>query len=209
MNNYYGKAWHHIVEQTARNVKNFGGNILMKIYILENEPENYRWLEYSGNWFDFFHGLNLTAKPLGTCEHVIRCKPIRDKKERVLGDYPVFSVPAISQRAKDVLEPYFGDYVEIFPLETGKLGKYYFMHIINALDCLDEAKSDIVYFSDHSGILEIKKTVFNSHLNDENSKIFVLKQDIGGNIYVNEQTKQLIEQSELEGFVFIELSELE
>jgi len=46
-------------------------------------------------------------------------------------------------------------------------------------------------------------------LNDENSKIFVLKQDIGGNIYVNEQTKQLIEQSELEGFVFIELSELE
>lgn len=62
----------------------------MKIYILENEPENYRWLEYIGNWFDFFHGLNLTAKPLGTCEHVIRCKPIRDKKERVLGDYPFF-----------------------------------------------------------------------------------------------------------------------
>ena len=62
-----------------------------------------------------------------------------------------------------------------------------------------------LYFAD-----KIKsRKFFNSHLNDENSKIFVLKQDIGGNIYVNEQTKQLIEQSELEGFVFIELSELE
>ena len=139
---------------------------------------------------------------------MIRCKTIRDKKERVLGDYPVFSVPAISQRAKDVLEPYFGDYVEIFPLETGKLGKYYFLNIINVLDCLDKEKSEIDYLSSSNMIFEIKKWVFNNVLNKENSRIFIVKNQLGERIYVNEDIKELIEDNNLKGFVFKEVGEI-
>ncbi len=180
----------------------------MKIYNLLQDVENFRWLEYQGNWFDFFHALNTATKPLGRCEHVIRCKTIRDKKERVLGDYPFFSVPAISQKAKNVLEPYFGDYVEIFPLETGKLGKYYFLNIINVLDCLDKEKSEIDYLSSSNMIFEIKKWVFNNVLNKENSRIFIVKNQLGERIYVNEDIKKLIEDNNLKGFVFKEVGEI-
>ena len=34
----------------------------MKIYNLTQEAENDRWLEYIGNWFDFFHNINIEHK---------------------------------------------------------------------------------------------------------------------------------------------------
>lgn len=178
----------------------------MKIYKLEHDAENYRWLEYRGDWFDFFHGLIVNARPIHHFDGRIECRAIRDKKGRTLGDYPVFSVPAISARAKDVLGEYFGGLVEMFPLETGRLGAYYFMNMVNVLDCLDEEKSDLAYFSDGHGVMLVRRPVFKADLlTPENSKIFVLRQKPGGDIYVNQDTKSLIESAALEGFRFAEI----
>lgn len=91
--------------------------ILMKNYTLLQDAENFRWLEYQGNWFDFFHNLNINNSKIENFDYSIKCKSKRDKRERVLGDYPVFSAPAISQNAKDVLAMHLGDLVQILPLE--------------------------------------------------------------------------------------------
>mgnify|MGYP007056189962 CR=1 FL=1 len=176
----------------------------MIIYILDNDAENFKWLEYKGDWFDFFYKL-WDSKPLGEFNRKIECKAIRDRKGRILGDYPNFAVPAISEKAKNVLGGYFENLVEIFPLETGKLGKYFFMNITNVLDCLDEEKSDISYFS--SGrIKEIKSYDFKKNLNYDSLRIFKLKNYERGKIFVSEETKNRIEKSSLVGFKFIAIS---
>lgn len=181
----------------------------MKIYNLLHDAENYRWLEYQGNWFDFFHNLNITNARIDNFDFVIKCKAIRDKKERILGDYPVFTVPAISQSARTVLENQLGDLVQILPLETGKLGKYYILNIINVLDCLDKQKSEISYLSPSSErIFEIKKWIFNGSLNNENSKIFIIKNQLGERIYINDDIKKTIENNNLTGFLFKEVGEI-
>ena len=146
----------------------------MKIYKLEHEAEDYRWLEYKGPWFEFFRKIILSTEPIGEFHEKIECTTIRDKKERVLGDYPCFSVPAISEKAKNTLQDFWLNLVEIFPLETGKLGKYYFINIINSLDCLNTDKSEIIYFSDGLRIMRVKKYYFNN-ITEEESRIFVLK----------------------------------
>lgn len=179
---------------------------IVKIYKLLHDAENYRWLEYKGNWFDFFSNM-LDSKPIGNFNEKIECKAIRDKKDRVLGDYPCFSVPAISEKAKNILVKYLAGLVEIFPLETGKLGKYYFMNIPNIVDCLDTDKSEIKYLS--SGrIMEIKSYTFKYVPNMDSLKIFKLKNYERGEIYVHEGTKKLIEENNLEGFIFKEVGEV-
>ena len=181
----------------------------MKIYNLLHDAENFRWLEYQGNWFDFFQNINVNNPRIENFDYIIKCKSIRDKKERILGDYPVFSVPAISQAAKIVLENQLDDLVQILPLETGKLGKYYILNIINVLDCLDKQKSEIQYLSPSSEkIYKIKKWKFNEVLTNENSKIFVIQNQLGERIYINEDIKILIEENNLKGFVFKEVGEI-
>lgn len=180
----------------------------MKIYNLLHDSENYRWLEYQGDWFDFFHDINCSNTRIDNFDYVIRCKAIRDKKERVLGDYPCFVVPAISQKAKEVLESQLSDFIQIFPLETGKLGQYYFINILNVLDCLDKNKSEIQYLPSSDMIYKIRKWKFNSRLNDKNSKIFIIKNQMGERIYIDENIKKIIDENNLKGFVFREVGEI-
>ena len=52
----------------------------MKIYLLDRDAENYRWMEYKGNWFEFFLKL-LDSEPLGKFEEKIEWKTIKEKKE--------------------------------------------------------------------------------------------------------------------------------
>ena len=177
----------------------------MKIYLLEPDAKNYRWMEYKGNWFEFFWKL-VDSEPLGKFEKKIKWKTIREPKEIRMSDYPVFSVRAISQKAYDVLSDSFLGLAEIFPLAPNKkYGQYYFMNIINLLDCLDVEKSDLKFCSDGKRIMVIKRYVFQEKILDMNTTIFKLKNKRRGGIYVNEETKLLIENAGLEGFIFTQV----
>ena len=194
----------------------------MKIYNLLHDAENYRWLEYyqkledykdaryyHGDLFDFFHNLTCNEQKIENFNYIVKCRTIRDKKERVLGDYPCFTVPAMSQAAKDLLEPQLSEYVQFFPLDVGKRGQYYFLNIFNVIDCLDKEKSEFRYLSSSSEIIfEIKKWKFNDKLTNENSKLFIIKNQAGQRWYVNENIKNLIENNHLKGFVFREVGEI-
>ena len=177
----------------------------MKIYLLDRDAENYRWMEYKGNWFEFFLKL-LDSEPLGKFEEKIEWKTIKEKKEIGMSDYPCFSVPAISQKAYNVLSNSFLNLVEIFPFAFNKkYGQYYFMNIINLLDCLDVEKSELKFSSDGKRIMRIKRYVFQEKILDMNTTIFKLKNKRRGEVFVNEETKLLIENAGLEGFIFTQV----
>lgn len=179
----------------------------MKIYELDNDAENYRWLEYEGNWFHYFHNL-LDSKPIEPTKETIYCHSIRDKKERVFGDYPCFTVPAISEKAKGYLLPFWGDAVQMFPLVTRKNGMFYYLNVINILDCMDEDKAEIKYLNPNK-FMRIIKYVFKNNYDAKALRVFKIRKDERGPIYVSEETKKLIEDAKLEGFEFVEVGEID
>lgn len=79
------------------------------------------------------------------------------------------------------------------------------MNIINVLDCLDVEKSDLKFFSDGKRIMRIKRYVFQEKILDMNTTIFKLENKKRGEIFVNEQTKLLIENASLEGVIFTQV----
>ena len=186
----------------------------MKIFLLERDAENYRWLEYKNifvnyngykvSLFDYFHAHIVNVESMSDFNEIIECKTIRDKKERKLGDYPQFALPAISEKAKNVLEKHFNGLVEIFPLNVGKWGTYYFMNIMNVLDLLDTEKSSIRRLSSGK-IIDVKKYSFDNKILSINSNIFQLQNISRGLIFVNEETRNLIENAGLEGFIFTQV----
>ena len=186
----------------------------MKIFLLERDAENNRWLEYKNifvnyngykvSLFDYFHAHIVNVESMSDFNEIIECKTIRDKKERKLGDYPHFALPAISEKAKNVLEKHFNGLVEIFPLNVGKWGTYYFMNIMNVLDLLDTEKSSIRRLSSGK-IIDVKKYSFDNKILSINSNIFQLQNISRGLIFVNEETRNLIENAGLEGFIFTQV----
>ena len=64
----------------------------MKIFLLERDAENYRWLEYKNifvnyngykvSLFDYFHAHIVNVESMSDFNEIIECKTIRDKKER-------------------------------------------------------------------------------------------------------------------------------
>lgn len=186
----------------------------MKIFLLDRDAENYRWLEYKNifvnyngykvSLFDYFHAHIVNVESMSDFNEIIECKTIRDKKERKLGDYPHFALPAISEKAKNVLEKHFNGLVEIFPLNVGKWGTYYFMNIMNVLDLLDTEKSSIRRLSSGK-IIDVKKYSFDNKILSINSNIFQLQNISRGLIFVNEETRNLIENAGLEGFIFTQV----
>ena len=178
----------------------------MSIYKLKSNPEEFGWVEPIGNWSNFFWELQ-NCKPLGRFDKIIKFKQIKDKPEIVLGDFPTSSIPIISENVKEAIQEHFSKLVEIFPIDikNKKKQKYYFMNVINIYDCLDIDNSEIEYFIDCSGIMEIKKYVF-KELSENKSRIFKIENKERGEIYVNENTKQIIENSNLLGFVFEDTS---
>lgn len=186
----------------------------MKIYLLDRDAENYRWLEYKNifvdynsnkiSLFDYFHLHLVNVESMNGFNELIECKTIRDKKGRTLGDFPHFALPAISEKAKNVLEKHLEGLVEFFPLNVGKWGTYYFMNIVNVLSLLDNEKSIIRRLSSGK-IIAINKYVFDESIFSINSSLFQLKNVSRSLVFINEITKQLIEDAGLEGFIFTQV----
>lgn len=175
----------------------------MKIYILSANP-NYLWLETPDSYFDFFWKL-LDSKPIGSTDSEITWKTKKDKKELTLGDFPFFMVPVVSSKAYNLLKEYFGNSTEIFPFAFNKkYGQFYFINVINILNVLDVKNSKIKYFSD-GNIMRIENFVFISEILSKNTNIFKVQGIERGEVFVNEETKQLIESAGLEGFIFTQV----
>ena len=71
------------------------------------------------------------------------------------------SAPVLSLKAKDCLDALIGPHCQLFPLIELRRKQYYAVNVTTLVDCLDTAKSEILYASDEPGhILAIDCYVF-------------------------------------------------
>lgn len=126
-------------------------------------------------------------------------------------DLPKFwggtGTPMISEKAKQVLEPLIGDNVEFLPLLRNSTSEvYYLVHVLNVLDAIDGDRA--IFKKLITGlIVGCEKFAFDFNI-VQNEMIF--KVYINGKIhptvvFISDELKALIEQSELKGFEFIEV----
>jgi hypothetical protein len=57
----------------------------------------------------------------------------------------MMSVPVLSKKAVEVLEPLIGQHCEILPLIELRGKPFYALNVLTTVDCLDKAGSDILY----------------------------------------------------------------
>lgn len=127
-------------------------------------------------------------------------RPIKvriDPAER-RGDFPSFlpHIPAFSQRALDALLPLLGDSVEALPLDCDRR-KFYAIHVLDLVDCLDEGRSTIRRFPS-GGVMYIDQHVFDDKCLG-GRMIFRLRQAPLWGVYYSGELKRQIEAAKLEG----------
>ena len=102
---------------------------------------------------------------------------------------------ALSQRAKDVLTPVIGECVEFLPaLYDGE--PWYILNVVNVLDIVDKEKSRHKIYK--SGKVGFITHAFLNAPSEPVSNIFIAK-DFHPYVFINEETKQIIESTGLTG----------
>jgi len=113
-------------------------------------------------------------------------------------DFPDFfsGMIIVSQRAKQIIEPYTRNEVEFLPLIHKELDLYV-VNVTNVLDCIDWDKSDVVW-SDEI-LLRTNKLVFDIDKIPQGTYMFKFKERANLKVYVTEDFIGLIESNKLKG----------
>ncbi len=113
----------------------------------------------------------------------------------------------ISEKAKQVLEPLIGDNVEFLPLLRNSTSEvYYLVHVLNVLDAIDGDKA--IFKKLITGLVvgcEKFAFDFNTVQNEMIFKVYINGKIHPTVVFISDELKALIEQSELKGFGFIEV----
>ncbi len=125
------------------------------------------------------------------------------KAQLPAGDFPSLfaDIPALSQRAVEVLQPLIAGDAELLPLECSEC-QYSILNVTNVVDALDEAESEIVRFPDGKKVLDIKRFVF-VPAKLHNESIFKLPQLLLGQIFVTDRFVNAVRAAGLVGVNFI------
>ncbi|KFL63518.1 hypothetical protein DJ50_4825 [Bacillus cereus ATCC 10876] len=113
----------------------------------------------------------------------------------------------ISEKAKQVLKPLIGDNVEFLPLLRNSTSEvYYLIHVLNVLDAIDSDKA-ILKKLITGLIIGCEKFAFDSNTvqNEMIFKVYINGKIHPTAVFILDELKILIEQSDLKGFKFIEI----
>ena|SRR5688572_5533045 len=169
----------------------------MAIYVYTPDSDTYDSLSLpSGRAYDVVNQL------LGT-PTVETWRPIRVQvhKGEKRGDFPslIGHLPVFSERALSALRPLIENEVEVLSLK-GSTTPLYAIHILDLVDCLDEAKSGVKRFPG-GGIMHVDRPVFRDGCVD-GKHIFKIRDAPLKDVYVSEEFKRRAEEAGLEGVVF-------
>ena len=89
--------------------------------------------------------------------------------------------------------------IEILPIQVDNL-EMYVINVVNVVDCLDEDKSHVEYFSD-GGVSGIKQYVFKTDLLAD-VMLFKIPQSSRTEIYASDNFRELVLGANLTGLVF-------
>lgn len=118
------------------------------------------------------------------------------------GDFPSLfaDVPALSQRAVQVLGPLIEGNGQLLPLQCAE-GEYFILNVTKVVDAIDERQSEIVRFPDGKKVLDIKRFVF-VPAKLQNVDIFKLPQQPLGQVFVTDGFVKAVRDAALVGINF-------
>ena len=137
---------------------------------------------------------------------------IRFQREDIdLGDYPAplirgsnfpgfYMLPAWDAKAIALLDPLVGDAVEYLPLDCDE-GEFWLVNVLDVADCLDWEQSELTYFDD-GGLKGIGRYVFKPNCL-EGHHMFRTPEHKYSRIFVSDEFKSLVENSDLVGLRFV------
>ena len=105
----------------------------------------------------------------------------------------------LSRRALDVLLPYIGTLGQVLPLAFDE-AEYAFFNITNVVDALDEAQSELKYFSD-GGFHRVLRYAFKPEA-VRDQLLFKIPQQAGGFAFVTDRFVEIVRAAGLTGFGF-------
>ena len=141
------------------------------------------------NLFDQFNGTSIIKSWISVTVHIYRTK--------LAGDFPHLTshVPVFSQRAVDVLSPLLEGNVEVLPIECPdyKKKRFFAIHVLELLDCLDYLRSTITRFPS-GGIMFIDRYVFKPDIVQDKHIFRILEAPLKG-VFVSQKFRDIVEEN--------------
>ncbi|QWH41796.1 hypothetical protein EXW53_08905 [Bacillus mycoides] len=183
----------------------------MKIWVLKSVLDNFesfQLLNFEGDHKKYIDGkINSITHLANSWGNIL----IECVEEGNYSDFPKFwggiGAPMISEKAKRVLEPLIGENVEFLPLLRNATSEvYYLVHVLNVLDAIDGDKA--IFKKLITGlVVGCEKFAFDSNTvrNEMIFKVYINGKIHPTAVFISDELKILIEQSDLKGFEFIEV----
>jgi hypothetical protein len=135
-------------------------------------------------------------------------KPVRvkllDPEPKEAGDFPVLydcpAMPVFSQRAWDVLSARIACRWERLPIKHPSKKPFYLIHVMEVVDCVDHARSEIEYYND-GGVASIERWCLKPDLL-VGKHVFRTPLASGSYLLVDDVFRQIVEGHNLKGLEF-------
>lgn len=128
------------------------------------------------------------------------------------GDFPSLSnynqIPVMSKMAWDAVRPLIGYCCEALPIVHPAGEQLYIIHVMDTIDCLDRHKSEFTTNRTTGRINRIYKYCFRRSLLS-GRHILKLPIDCGGELFVDDEFRRLVEMNSLKGLTFTKLETVE
>ena len=122
------------------------------------------------------------------------------------GDFPSLDchAPVFSERAWLALEPLVGNSAEALPLIYPRDRHYFVINVLDLVNCLDDARSEIVRYSD-GGISHVRAYTF-AVVRTANKHFFKIPETSGPEVLVSDRFISAVESNGLKGLIFKKLA---
>jgi hypothetical protein len=176
----------------------------MVYYKYDTDPNVYNSVQLPAAEHDRILDAFHKVKPLAK-----KWKPIKvngfDDNSGLEGDFPSLNdysdIPIVSERAWDILQPLIGYCTEALPVIYPNPNPFFFVHIMDVIDCLDEDHSEVRRNSATNRINRIWRYSFN-HEAIKDKHIFRLPVKSGSGVFISESFRLLYEAHRLQGLLF-------
>ncbi|MCW5552937.1 MAG: hypothetical protein KIS67_12355 [Verrucomicrobiae bacterium] len=126
-----------------------------------------------------------------------KSKPVRDFISWML------AAPVLLERAVAAIKPLIERHVEFLPLTEIERKPLYAVNVLNVIDCLDTAKSDILFSPSEPGrIVNVFRFVFDPTRLSEDPLIFKVPDDLGC-VFVSQTFVNVVISQQLRGSLLL------
>jgi hypothetical protein len=126
-----------------------------------------------------------------------KSKPVRDFIAWML------DAPAVSERARSKLEAHLGERVEFLPLIHVKGVQVYAVNVLNMIDCLDIARSEVAFSASKPGrVVSVIRFALDERKIPSDPVIFKVPES--GIVFISSSVADLIVEHRLSGALLVE-----